>query len=145
MPRVISVNNPELGDWLQITAKTLDSSGVIGFPTDTYYGLGANPFDPTAIEKIFEIKSREKNKPILLLIGDTQQLFSIVEEVSPVAETLMMVFWPGPITLLFEAKIVCQKVYWEMEKPLELGIQVVIFRLGYLVQLGGRLLLPVLI
>ncbi len=104
MPKVIPANNLEFEDWLQATEKVLDSSGVIGFPTDTYYGLGANPFDAAAIEKIFEIKSREKNKPILLLIGDMGQLSSLVKEVSAVAETLMKAFWPGPITLLFEAK-----------------------------------------
>lgn len=104
MPKVIQVNSSDPKDWLQVTMEVLSSGGVIGFPTDTYYGLGANPFDPLAIDKIFEIKGREKDKPILLLIGDIEQLSLIVKNVTKVAETLMKAFWPGPLTLLFEAK-----------------------------------------
>ena len=56
MPKIIQINKFESEDWLQTTASILDSSGVIGFPTDTFYGLGANPFDQAAIDKIFAIK-----------------------------------------------------------------------------------------
>ena len=101
MPKIIQVSDSE--DWLQIAVEVLDSSGVIGFPTDTVYGLGANPFDLTAIDKIFSIKSRDRGKPILLLIGEGGQLSQVVKKVSKEAETLMNVFWPGPLTLLFEA------------------------------------------
>jgi len=103
MPKIIQVNKLESEDWLQITANVLDSSGVIGFPTDTFYGLGANPFDSTAIDKIFTIKSRDKGKPILLLIGEGGQLTQVVKKVSKEAEILIKAFWPGPLTLLFEA------------------------------------------
>lgn len=104
MPKIFQVNNSESEDWLKFAEQVLDSGGVIGFPTDTYYGLGANPFDSAAIDKIFEIKSREKNKPILLLIGDIEQLSQVVKKVSKEAQILMKSFWPGPLTLLFEAK-----------------------------------------
>ncbi len=104
MPKIIQINKFESGNWLKTTANVLDSSGVIGFPTDTFYGLGVNPFDAAAIDKIFEIKSREKNKPILLLIGEIGQLSLVVKKVSREAEILMNAFWPGPLTLLFEAK-----------------------------------------
>ena len=104
MPKIIQINKFESEDWLQTTASILDSSGVIGFPTDTFYGLGANPFDPAAIDKIFTIKSRDKNKPILVLIGEGEQLSQVVKMVSKEADTLIKAFWPGPLTLLFEAK-----------------------------------------
>jgi L-threonylcarbamoyladenylate synthase len=101
MPKIIQVSESE--DWLKITIKVLDSSGVIGFPTDTFYGLGANPFDSAAIDKIFTIKSRDRGKPILVLIGESEQLSQVVKKVSKEAETLINAFWPGPLTLLFEA------------------------------------------
>ena len=104
MPKIIQINKFESEDWLQTTANILDSSGVIGFPTDTFYGLGANPFDQAAIDKIFAIKSRDKNKPILVLIGEGEQLSQVVKMVSKEADTLIKAFWPGPLTLLFEAK-----------------------------------------
>jgi L-threonylcarbamoyladenylate synthase len=104
MPKIIQVNKLESEDWLQTTANVLDSSGVIGFPTDTFYGLGANPFDSAAIDKIYTIKSRDKSKPILLLIGEGGQISQVVKKVSKEAETLIQAFWPGPLTLLFEAK-----------------------------------------
>lgn len=101
MPKIIQVSNSE--DWLQTTVDVLDSSGVIGFPTDTFYGLGANPFDLAAIDKIFTIKSRDRGKPILLLIGESGQLSQLVKKVSKEAENLINAFWPGPLTLLFES------------------------------------------
>jgi L-threonylcarbamoyladenylate synthase len=104
MPKIIQINKFESEDWLKTTANVLDSSGVIGFPTDTFYGLGANPFDPAAIDKIFTIKSRDNSKPILVLIGEGDQLSQIVEKVSKEADILIKAFWPGPLTLLFAAK-----------------------------------------
>jgi L-threonylcarbamoyladenylate synthase len=105
MPKNIRINDAIASDeWLKEVKNVYVSGGVIGFPTDTFYGLGVDPLDSSAIEKIFKIKSRDKNKPILLLIGEKEQLSSIVKEVSPIAETLMEFFWPGPLTLLFEAK-----------------------------------------
>lgn len=104
MPKIIQLNNSESNDWLKVTEQVLRGGGVIGFPTDTYYGLGADPFNPTAIEKIFTIKAREKNKPILLLIGDIEQLSQVTKKVSKEARILMKSFWPGPLTLLFEAR-----------------------------------------
>ena len=105
MPKIIQVNDlAEHSEWLEEAKNVYASGGVIGFPTDTFYGLGVDPLDSLAIEKIFNIKSRDKNKPILLLIGETAQLSLIVGKISPIAETLMEFFWPGPLTLLFEAK-----------------------------------------
>ena len=81
----------------------LNSGGVIAFPTDTFYGLGADPFNPEAISKIFRIKQRPADKPLLVLIHSKKQVARLTEQVTPLAKTLMAHFWPGPLTLLFKA------------------------------------------
>jgi L-threonylcarbamoyladenylate synthase len=77
--------------------------GVAAFPTETFYGLGADACNEEALQKIFQIKGREENKPLLLLIGDRDWLSGLVSNIPPVAGRLMEKFWPGPLTLVFEA------------------------------------------
>lgn len=77
--------------------------GVAAFPTETFYGLGADARNEEALQKIFQIKGREENKPLLLLIGDRDWLSGLVRNIPPVAGRLMEKFWPGPLTLVFEA------------------------------------------
>lgn len=76
---------------------------VVAFPTETFYGLGADALDVQALQKIFRIKGREENKPLLLLVADRTWLPGLVKRISPRAERLMERFWPGPLTLVFEA------------------------------------------
>ena len=77
--------------------------GVASFPTETFYGLGADARNEEALQKIFQIKGREENKPLLLLVGDPDWLPGLVRSIPPLAERLMENFWPGPLTLVFEA------------------------------------------
>ncbi|MEK6683296.1 MAG: L-threonylcarbamoyladenylate synthase [Nitrospirota bacterium] len=79
------------------------SGGVIAFPTETFYGLGADPFNAKAVERLFEIKGREPGKPILLVIDDMKRAEGIVKTISEDAGRLIRKFWPGPLTLLFES------------------------------------------
>ena len=81
----------------------LNSGGVIAFPTDTFYGLGADPFNPDAISKIFKIKQRPADKPLLILIHSRNQLEELTQEITDNARKLMEHFWPGPLTLIFKA------------------------------------------
>ena len=81
----------------------LNSGGVIAFPTDTFYGLGADPFNPDALAKIFRIKQRPADKPLLALIHTLGQLEDLTQEVTDNARKLMEHFWPGPLTLIFKA------------------------------------------
>lgn len=85
-------------------AELLSKEFVGAIPTETFYGLAADPFSEKALQKIFYLKGRPKNKPILLLIGNIEQLYSLVEEIPPVAEKLIEKFWPGPLTIVFPAK-----------------------------------------
>ncbi len=81
----------------------LNSGGVIAYPTDTFYGLGADPFNPNALSKIFQIKQRPADKPLLVLIHSLDQLSDLGQEVTDNARKLMERFWPGPLTLIFKA------------------------------------------
>ena len=81
----------------------LNSGGVIAFPTDTFYGLGADPFNPDALSRIFQIKQRPAEKPLLVLIHSLDQLADLTQEVTDSARQLMERFWPGPLTLIFKA------------------------------------------
>ena len=82
----------------------MSSGGVIAYPTDTFYGLGADPGNPAAVRRIFAIKGREPGRPILLLIGDPNEVLNWAADVPRRAEELMKRFWPGPLTLVFKAK-----------------------------------------
>jgi L-threonylcarbamoyladenylate synthase len=77
---------------------------VIIYPTETLYGLGANPFDHEAVERLYAIKGREVDKPIPFLIKDQEMLATLVEKVPPLGRELMARYWPGPLTLIFQAK-----------------------------------------
>jgi L-threonylcarbamoyladenylate synthase len=67
----------------------LEAGGVIAFPTDTYYGLGVNPFSEKGIRRIFEIKSRAYDKPLLVLIGTKSQINQLTESRSQEANQLI--------------------------------------------------------
>lgn len=73
------------------------------FPTRCLYGLGADALDPGAVERVFDIKQRPKNKPILVLIYQMSDVERFVRRISPHARRMMERFWPGRVTLVFEA------------------------------------------
>jgi L-threonylcarbamoyladenylate synthase len=80
----------------------LDSGGVIAFPTDTAYGLGADPFNTAAIDRIFQIKGRAETKPILLVVSSLEMAESVTERDS-MFHDLVRQFWPGPLTMILRA------------------------------------------
>lgn len=88
---------------IEKTAKTILGGGIAAFPTETFYGLGADAGNEEALRRIFQIKGREENKALLVLIAEREWLPRLVENISPAAGALMEKFWPGPLTLVFEA------------------------------------------
>ena len=80
------------------------TGGLIAFPTETVYGLGADPHNTDAVERLFDAKGRDPSKAILLLIPSPHSLSSLVAHVPAPARILMDAFWPGPLTLVFQAK-----------------------------------------
>jgi len=85
-------------------ASTVRGGGVVAYPTETVYGLGANPLDTRAVDRVYEIKGRNRDKAIILLVRGEKDLRSLVAEVPETAVGLMRRFWPGPLTLVFRAK-----------------------------------------
>jgi L-threonylcarbamoyladenylate synthase len=83
--------------------KIILSQGIVIFPAQCLYGVAANALDPKAVRKVFNIKQRPKNNPILVLIQDKNDLKTLVKKIPPQAEILMDQFWPGNLTLVFEA------------------------------------------
>jgi len=80
--------------------KILRKGGVIAFPTDTVYGLGADAFNSTAVERIYEIKNRPKHRQLPLLIADVEQLTTLAKPIPEIAWFLARRFWPGGLTLV---------------------------------------------
>ena len=87
-------------------ARSIKKGGIVLFPTRCLYGLGVDPFNPEAVDRVFKIKQRPYNKPISLLVKDTNELYSLVKHVPFTAKCIMDNFWPGQITIVFEAKSV---------------------------------------
>ncbi len=84
-------------------ADLIRSGGVIVYPTETVYGLGADPFNHHAFDRIFSLKGRETEKGLILLIRGRQDLDALVADIPRSAEILIREFWPGPLTLVFPA------------------------------------------
>ena len=96
---------PDLSpDVLEVITRLVRGHGVLSIPTESYYALGASPFDEAAVQRVCDIKGRSDDKPILVLIGERRQLMGLVADVPPAAETLMQHFWPGPLTLVLRAE-----------------------------------------
>jgi L-threonylcarbamoyladenylate synthase len=90
-------------DLIASVRRVIHSGGMVALPTETYYGLGVDPFASRAVDRLIAVKGRPDGKPILVLIGHRSQLSSLVQDLPPLATALMDLFWPGPLTILFPA------------------------------------------
>ena len=99
----IDQNNPD-PELVAIAAAVVKDGGLIIFPTDTVYGLGASIFNPAAVERIFTVKGRRFEKGLIVMLADLDQLPSVCAPVPAYAERFMERFWPGPLTLLLPAR-----------------------------------------
>ena len=81
--------------------QTLRAGNLVAFPTETVYGLGANAADPAAVRKIFELKGRPPDHPVIVHLDDPRYLHRWVAEIPPCAKALAEEFWPGPLTLIY--------------------------------------------
>ena len=89
---------------IQTALKILQSGGIVAFPTDTVYGLGALAFNNNAIESIYEAKNRPIEKAIPILIGDLSELEKVGDDIPNMALRFASRFWPGPLTCIVPKK-----------------------------------------
>lgn len=82
----------------------LKSGEVVAFPTETVYGLGADALNPDAIKKVFEIKGRPSDNPLIIHIASQDSVKDFAADIPDAAKKLMDAFWPGPLTLIFKKK-----------------------------------------
>ncbi len=101
---IIKIDQIHSGRAFTRCREVIAAGGVIVYPTDTYYGLGADPRNPRAVRKIFEIKKRPAGQPILLLIAEPAEVEDWATDIPSHAAVLMKRHWPGPLTLIFRAK-----------------------------------------
>jgi L-threonylcarbamoyladenylate synthase len=85
---------------IEEAVEALRTGDLVVFPTETVYGLGANASNPVAVRKIFEVKGRPPDHPVIVHLDDPRYLHRWVSQVPPVAERLADKFWPGPLTLI---------------------------------------------
>lgn len=85
---------------IEAAVEELRAGGLVAFPTETVYGLGANASNPAAVRKIFEVKGRPANHPVIVHLDSARYLHRWVSEVPPAAQQLAERFWPGPLTLV---------------------------------------------
>ena len=91
-------------DDIQKAALIIRSGGLVVFPTETVYGLGANATDPAAVGKIFELKGRPASSPLIVHVADTEQARELAAQWPQEAEELARQYWPGPLTLVVPKK-----------------------------------------
>jgi L-threonylcarbamoyladenylate synthase len=108
---MIKVNpfNPE-AELIAEAVQVLRRGGVVGYPTETVYGLGADAYDGEALERLFTIKGREMGKPISLLVGNVRMLEEVTSRIPPLAMSLTQGYWPGALTIIFEASKTCHPI-----------------------------------
>ena len=87
---------------IQIAAKIIQKGGLVAFPTETVYGLGADALNSDAVLALFEAKKRPLDNPPIVHVANQSEVNRLVQEVPEKAELLMEKFWPGPLTLVFK-------------------------------------------
>lgn len=92
--------NKELSPYITI----IKEGGVVAFPTETVYGLGADARNPSAIKKVFDTKGRPSDNPLIVHVSSKEQVREFSAEISDTAQILMDHFWPGPLTLVLPKK-----------------------------------------
>ncbi|MEK7371974.1 MAG: L-threonylcarbamoyladenylate synthase [candidate division NC10 bacterium] len=88
---------------LDEAASVLKSGGLVAFPTESFYGLGADALNAEAVERVFRIKGRPASKPLLVLVDGIERVEALCVEISEGARALMARHWPGPLTLVLRA------------------------------------------
>ena len=100
----ISIEKDGIRKAAERAGEILKNGGIVAFPTDTVYGLGASCFQAEAVRNIFAAKGRPESKPLSILVSDIRQVSLLTDTVSEEALALMQQFWPGALTLIFRIR-----------------------------------------
>jgi len=98
----ISSEKPE-PSLVSYAAQQIRAGQVLGMPTDTFYGLAADPFNLRAVDRVYDIKTRSRHKPLSLLIENVEQAEELARPLPPEFYALARRFWPGPLTIIVRA------------------------------------------
>ncbi len=98
----INSDTPE-ASLIRYAADQIRAGEVLGMPTDTFYGLAADPFNLRAVDRVYEIKSRSRHKPLSLLIESVEQAEELARPLPEEFHALAKKFWPGPLTIIVRA------------------------------------------
>jgi len=101
MGRIWTWREKTAGAFWDEARKVLKRNGVIAVPTETFFGLAVNPFQEEALARLFALKDRAPEKPVLVLVDGPEMLKQVAREVPGLARRLMEKFWPGPLTIIF--------------------------------------------
>jgi L-threonylcarbamoyladenylate synthase len=109
--KILKVNpkNPNLSQ-IRKAARIIKSGGLIAFPTETVYGLGANALDAKAVKKIFDAKGRPSDNPLIVHISDVADLGILADHIPKTVFDLIDKFWPGPLTLVLKKSKIVPKI-----------------------------------
>ena len=94
---------PQTIENFDVIAEAIARGDVIAFRTDTFYGLGADPFNQSAVQKIRDLKGREDDKPILVVLSDIKHIDRLIRDHSRAFDNLAERLWPGPLTIIGRA------------------------------------------
>jgi len=98
-----SSSHPEIST-IEDAIDALRSGELVVYPTETFYGVAADPLSKSALNRLFAIKGRDAAKTVAMIAADTRSAFSLAREVPPIAWRLAECFWPGPLTLVLPAR-----------------------------------------
>ena len=101
--KIIQIDENKIDEGLiSEAAKIIKTGGIVAFPTETVYGLGANGLDEEAVKNIYKAKGRPIDNPLILHISSVDEIHPLVEGIPDLAYVCMKKFWPGPLTIIFK-------------------------------------------
>ena len=109
-------------DLIGRAAQILKKGGVIGYPTETVYGIGCSAFDSQAVSRVSALKHRDPRKALILIAADVLQVADLVETIPDVADRLIETFWPGPLTIVFKASERLQEFAFRKSKTIAVRV-----------------------
>jgi L-threonylcarbamoyladenylate synthase len=102
--RILKIDPSDVTAQIADAISILRSGGLVAFPTETVYGLGANAMNADAVARVFEAKGRPSDNPLIVHLASPEQIEQFGVEISPTALTLASSFWPGPLTIVVKSR-----------------------------------------